>query len=137
MNIFNITGPKVEMLRRGLNLTSDRHIATTSNIANAETPNYRAVEIPFKKHLENNLKGISGPETPKTTHPKHFPHKGDTSWKFRESNASPRIDGNNVNLDQEIMGLNEEDMKYQTMSRILSLELSRLVNAISLGGNRR
>lgn len=136
MNIFQITGPQVEMLRRRLNFTADRHVATVSNLANAETPNYKALELPFKKQLENVLKGKPGPEIQTKTDPRHFPAPGTAPWRYQESSAPAKLDGNNVNMDEEVVRLEEDSIRYESFSQVLSSEFTRIVDAINLGGSR-
>ena len=55
MIIDGLFGSNTTLLEKSMSLRTARHGLLASNIANAETPNYRAVDIDFKGTMENYL----------------------------------------------------------------------------------
>ena len=70
---LNIFGPTYDLLGKVLDLRSQRHILVSSNIANADTPRYKAVHIKFEDELKRALPSNDNLRL-KTTHKKHVPH---------------------------------------------------------------
>ena len=98
-----LNDPAIAYLHKALNITSVRQDVIASNIANADTPNYRAEHIPFKDVLDVTKKEIEL----KTTDEKHIKSKdmfGYLTGKLRDDYLE-RNDKNNVNLDTEMMQL--------------------------------
>ncbi len=93
----------IEYLRKALNIASLRQDVIASNIANADTPNYRAKHIPFKDVLELKSKELEL----KITDKKHI--KGLKGFDYLTQKLPDeyleRNDKNNVNLDTEMTQL--------------------------------
>jgi flagellar basal-body rod protein FlgB len=93
----------IQYLEKALNIASLRQDVIASNIANADTPNYRARHIPFKDILDLTSKEIEL----KITDVKHI--KGAESLnnltKKLPEDYLERNDKNNVNLDTEMTHL--------------------------------
>ena len=62
-------------LNRSLDVRTARHRVLSSNVANAETPNYAPKDLPFQKILEKG-DGEFFRDIPRKTHPQHFPEPG-------------------------------------------------------------
>lgn len=103
-----------------------RQVQIARNVANADTPGYRAQDLPdFAETFD------TGP-TLKTTRPGHIaaPMGGERSLLARGSEPSPN--GNDVSLEVEMMAAadirQQHDMAlsiYTKASEILSIALSR------------
>lgn len=101
---------------RGLSL---RQRAFADNIANLETPGFTASRVVFEDSLRDALRSSRDPlETNATRLP---------------SRALHQLNGNNVNLDDEIVGLTEAGLKYQLMVEALSSKFRLLRTAVKGG----
>ena len=128
----------VSLLQRTLNLRSAQHQAMSSNIANADTPNYRAFEVAVEEELRKQR-----PETGRIefarTQANHLPLNGSGSAdrvKLQAAAApafSLRADGNTVDLDRAMGDLAENSLKYKTSAQLLSAKLKSLRNVIQGG----
>jgi len=111
------------------------HEVIAANVANEETPGYRAMQLPFQTALDAALKG-NGPMMPTTTHPRHVP------LVFQENNAFLQVlspatgsgpDGNTVNLEQEMTRMAENSLMYMTVSQFLAGRFNGWRSAINEG----
>jgi flagellar basal-body rod protein FlgB len=107
------------LLERYLDLLAARQRVTASNIANADTPGYRAREIDFGWHMRAQL--ASGREP-------HLPIAVRESWGEGAKN-----DGNNVQLDRELMALAGNSLRFNVASVLLQHQIRNLRSAIHEG----
>ena len=117
INGFNV-------LERLINLTNMRHGVLTSNIANVDTPNYKAKDIKFEQILAEGMKL-------EATDPKHFRNsRQDTSMETVTETSQGGLDKNNVNLDIEVAKMTENAMLYQAGISMLSIKTRMFKNAM-------
>jgi flagellar basal-body rod protein FlgB len=124
-------------LERSLNLRSMNQKLIVSNIANMDTPRYKA----FKMMVDENIQDAaqSGPPLTMTrTQAGHLNATGNNLEAGRvarvESNdLSLRGDGNTVELDTEMANLAENTLKYNTATRIISNKFKLLKDVIKGG----
>ncbi len=105
------------LAKKALDVYDQRFQLANSNIANAETPGYKAVDLkPFEEQLKNAYRGTG---QMKTTDPRHIQGSDGNLNEFRPevtvSTAEPRIDGNNVDLDKETVKMVEIGTMYSTV----------------------
>lgn len=128
----------VSLLQRTLNLRSAQHQAMSSNIANADTPNYRAFEVAVEEELRKQRPEPGRVEFARTQ-VNHLPLNGPGSAdRVRlQAAAAPsfslRADGNTVDLDRAMGDLAENSLKYKTSAQLLSAKLKSLRNVIQGG----
>ena len=127
------------LLSQMLDLRSERHRAITSNIANQDTPGYKAVEVDFTQALKNATAADSSDQIAlAVTNPKHIP-MGGLVPDFRSGavvstiGRSNRLDGNSVNAEMEMAKLAENTLLYDATAQILSSRLKTLKNAVRGG----
>lgn len=122
-------------LERALELRSRQHERIVTNIANRDTPGYRAFEI----DLAAALAPETGPGATPALVQTHGDHQAATtegaaaSPPLRPVARSPvslRGDGNTVDLDREMARLSENALMYTAAARILSAEYARIRDAI-------
>lgn len=122
------------ILQKALDGTWQRQRAISNNIANHETPGYKAIKVDFEnsldqeiRKLENSIptkeKIIEGLET----------LKGSEINVFSDNSTSNRADGNNVDLDLENIEMAKTQIQYQYLTRSMTDMFSRLRYAISEG----
>lgn len=114
-------------LEKGLEALSLRHGVIADNIANANTPGFKKSEVSFASELLRFLdeRGRSAPSA-----------AGDPAFRprvFRVAGTAQRLDGNNVDVEEEMAKLAENTLLYEATARQISSELTRLRLAISEG----
>lgn len=131
--IFNKT---VDILSKNIDLRAKQQNLISSNIANAETPNYVPKALAFEEELQGALKG-SGAATPTTTNPRHIPLKGvsnqiqSVNGRIVETSAkTPGKDGNAVELEGEMSRMVENQIMYNASVQILTKKFEGLRTAI-------
>ncbi len=99
------------------------------NIANADTPGYKARDINFNQVLQN-ARASSGAKL-KTTHQSHInlqQGKFSGDIQFREVEQSS-ADGNTVDVQKEKAAFAENSLRYQTSLNFLTRKISGLKKA--------
>lgn len=138
MKVFGLSSAGIEAASRSLDFVSLSTIFTTENIANADTPGYKSKELKFEdamaKALESGSKKEPAAVTMTTTNPKHFPLSDLSKVQPHVimNNSAGGIDGNNVDMDREIVRLGRLDVKYSAYSSIAGSELAKIKRAIEL-----
>lgn len=116
-----------------LRLRGYRQQLLASNIANADTPNYKAVDINFEQELKRITSQRSGSLTLETTQKNHLQARSGNSLgahvQYR-TDIQPNIDGNTVNLDVERAKLAENAFRYENTVRGISGQFRTLLTAI-------
>jgi flagellar basal-body rod protein FlgB len=113
---------------------------TSSNIANAETPGYKAKKIDFEEALSRAV-DIHGLGEMSATHKDHFPVNGNSISKVRaDVYDNPDItvtnDGNTVDLEREMAELAENSIVYNAAIQLINKKLAGLAYAATEGGGR-
>ena len=129
----------ISLLERSLNLRSLQHRVLASNIANMDTPNYKAVEIAVAEEMSRNQDSASGIKLVRSQSG-HLPIKHNPADNVKLKVAKPpefslRGDGNTVDLDQTMGSLAENTLLYKTAAQIISQKFSGLKNVIKGGSN--
>ena len=117
-----------------LTLRSQQNAITASNIANADTPGYKARFINFENILAEAVDANSDRLT--TTHELHFTGMDtDPSDPQVETMEAPPwvLDGNSVELERESVRLKENAMMYRATSKGLSKRLAMMRYAANNG----
>jgi flagellar basal-body rod protein FlgB len=129
--------PILSMLRTRLQWAQERQRVLAENVANADTPKYRARELVQPK-FDAPAGGSAAPVTMvllARTEPGHIAGIGqsESSASFRtknESNFEVRPTGNAVNLEQEMMKVAANQMDYQAVAALYTRSLSLIKTAI-------
>ncbi len=108
----DVTMTALHSALRGL---STRQRVIADNVANIQTPGFRAGRVEFESTLAAALEGDDSPVIEPTT---------------SRSNAATRLDGNNVNLDDETVSMLETTMRYELATRAMSEKFALLRTAI-------
>jgi flagellar basal-body rod protein FlgB len=129
---MQLLGTLTEGLGAALDLYQARHQVLAENIANSETPGYRARDIKFADELAAALTppepgGEKSPGDPKSVAgPMHVEPSVDTD-------AALKPDGNSVALDVQVGRLSENAFKIQALTQILSGRYAGLKRVIDGG----
>ena len=98
---------------RGL---SARQQAIADNVANVETPDYRAKVVDFESRLREALSG--GTST-------------DLAPNITKSTVAPLPNGNNVQIDQEMVAMTETNLRYELAIQAMNSKFSVLRSSIT------
>lgn len=118
---------------RVLSAASQRMELLAANIANADTPNYKARDIDFGTVLQE--AGLTQPVTLATTrqgHIKGVPASGEAQPMYRIP-TQPSLDGNTVDAQRESAAIAETATRYQTSLSFLDQRIRGLRAAITGG----
>ena len=130
---INIFGNTYALLSKAMDLRSQRHTVISSNIANAETPNYKAGKVDFEEELRRAVPQDNQINL-KTTNSKHISlstNIEDIQPNFEvEKTDSLRADENTVDLDKEFVSLSKNKLMYDVSAEIISRKFSGLLKAI-------
>ena len=125
----------IGLLQRALDIRGERHRIISANIANQDTPGYKATEVRFKEALNVSLGAPGLPLS--NTHPAHMtsPEASPSSARVpsSKSSASARLDGNNVNAEQEMAKLAENTLMYDATIQMIANKFRALKNAVREG----
>ena len=105
---------------------STRQRVTNNNIANVNTPGFKASEVSFAGTLSQAMDEGSTLKL-KATDPGHLSEQegsAKTPKITTQTGTSQRVDGNNVDLEKEMVSLTETVLQYQTVSRLVSRRLA-------------
>jgi len=124
---IDLFGRTIGLLQKSLDMRMQNHQAIAANIANVDTPEYRAVHLDFESGLRRALASSV--------------NSGGGSESFakveaqviRKSDPSDIGDHNSVNLDEEMISLAENQMLYDAATQMISKKLAGLRYAISEG----
>lgn len=111
--ISEISTATLRMALTGLDM---RQQAIADNIANIETPGFLAKEVAF----EDSLRAAAAEGEP-----------GAASFDVSRSLAATRLNGNNVNIDVELMANSEVKLRQSLAINALNAEYTLLRTAIS------
>ena len=115
------SGTNYQATKQLLDAATLRHEALAANIANVETPGYKRVDLAkefsqeFTAHLHNG--GGAGAPVPQIA---------------EDATASARRkDGNNVQLDKELLAMSKNEAEYETLTEFVSGSIKQLRLAIT------
>ena len=112
-----------------LTAATRRQETLSANIANADTPGYRAQDLEFSEQMQ--MLKISG------TSERHITPLGGEEGNVRrfevESNVKPN--GNSVDLDRELTEVTKNGLEFITLMQFLQNKLKTLRYSISEGGS--
>ncbi|MBI5374774.1 MAG: flagellar basal body rod protein FlgB [Candidatus Schekmanbacteria bacterium] len=135
MGDSEIFGKTIDILKSSMDMRAARHLAISSNIANYETPNYKAKDLKFDKVLADEIRSNDAIKL-NVTNPKHFILSGTPSSSTGvtvEENDTANMDrnnGNTVNIDQEMVKLAENGIMYDALSQIIARQFNSLKDVI-------
>ncbi len=121
-------GPDVSILSKEMDVCLLRQQIYAHNIANVDTPHYKRKFVSFEEDLRQALEGEDIPM--KCTDPRHI-----QGTYASIENIQPRVveqdettlrnDGNNVDIDYEMVQAEKNSLRYQAMATFLSKTFGR------------
>ena len=100
-----IPNPLSTVLEQVLAFQNGRHNAIASNIANANTPGYRSFDLVLSGYGAGSAGNATTLEA--------------IGARLVRSDSPPRLDGNNVSLEDEFVKLMQNRMRYQATFELM------------------
>ncbi|HWI47868.1 MAG TPA: flagellar basal body rod protein FlgB [Rummeliibacillus sp.] len=125
-------GGTISNIENGLSYASVKQKTIAQNIANVDTPNYKAKDVSFSKMLsdaqDSYIKAYR-------TNDKHIDFQTDTQTPgvYSYSNLSYRENGNGVDMDKEQASLAENTIYYNALIDRVNSKLNSLL-VVAKGG---
>jgi flagellar basal-body rod protein FlgB len=123
----------IGLLQRAMDASSMRQKVISDNLANAETPNYKAKQVVFEDVLRQHLSNQTQFEG-KRTDPRHLViGQADglpMATTVVNSNTVMQNNGNNVDVDEEMTQMGKNALWYDTLTEQLNSEFQQLSIAI-------
>ena len=118
--MLNKIDKEISFVQTALNMRAKRQEILAANIANSDTPNYKAQDIDFSAALKQAMGtsgGMGGGLSMNRTQSRHLESASSSanmggSMKFR-STVQPSLDGNTVDMDVERAHFTENSLHYQ------------------------
>lgn len=112
-----------QLARKLLDAAALRQEAIASNVANAETPGYRRLDVApaFAEQLKSQM-ASGGMASAASLQPQ---------LAEDPSARSTRPDGNNVEIESELLAMNKNSVEYDYLTQVVSNNLKQLKVAIT------
>ena len=124
---------EIGFMEQGLKLRSQRQQVLATNIANADTPNYKAQDIDFNKAMKSALSGTGTNSGLVTTNPRHVT---DVSQGAAQVQARKQLqnsaDANTVDMDVEQSQFAENALQYETLVTLINSNFKN-INSVMQG----
>jgi flagellar basal-body rod protein FlgB len=113
----------IDIIGKALDIRTSCHKVISGNIANVETPGYKEKNVDFKKEIDRVI------------------HDGTSSLigsnvevtENTENDGLSSIDGNTVNVENEIVKLTENQVMYHSLVQVAAKRFSMMKFLISEG----
>ena len=122
----SIFGNEFLMTNKALDFVWKQQQLTANNIANVDTPNYKAQHISFENELKNRLNHAMKSANSSTMEQAITQTKGNVI----ASSNSKRVDGNGVDIDVENVELVKSTLQYQYLVQAFNSDYNRLRTVI-------
>ena len=136
--LFSDSTPK--LLKKTLDLYLQKNSVISSNIANADTPGYKAVDLKFDEQLRTAI-GSGNQIKVKATQRGHFTSDIKQIDKITpivsEESDPARPDGNNVKIEKEMSKLVETQLMYILLSRQFQKEAAYFAMLLKKARDRK
>ena len=112
-------------LRRHMAVAVARQVAGAGNLANVDTPNYKAVEVSFDETLGKRSAALTA------TNPRHLGSPNGVGLSVDEIDSPARRDGNTVQLDRELLTMARAGGAFAAAQTALSAKFRLIRYAIN------
>jgi flagellar basal-body rod protein FlgB len=127
-----MAGSNIKLMENYIDYLSERTKAINKNIANIGTERYKREDVKFVNVLDNEMKNNL-----KVSNPKHLTSADNTSQSYKlevDRNDSMVSGLNNIDIDEEMMNLAENTIRFKFTSRKISNHFKTLQKIITGGG---
>jgi len=133
-NLFS----SVNTLQKGLNASWLRNEVISNNIANVDTPGFKTSQVQFEDLMAEAADEGKGGLKMTVTDENHIQGSGATAFNnvepevVTDETTSTRLDGNNVNIDNEMVELAKNSINYYATVSKINSEFRKLNSAINV-----
>lgn len=126
-------GDDFRFYQEAINLRQRRQEVLAANIANADTPNYKARDFDFSQALKRATEmpqGLRPGTTLRLTSARHLPgqaHMPDPAFLQYRQPFQPSLDGNTVDMDIERVQFADNTQRYQADLAIISARIKTMM----------
>jgi len=119
---------------QAMNFRTQRHQVLASNIANADTPHYKARDFSFESAMQNAMAGRGSDSIAMATtsgeHIRGGGSGGQAALQYRTETQSA-VDGNTVDMDVERAQITDNALQYQIVSQFISEKIKGMRSALA------
>jgi len=134
MFLNNSFGRTLDVLSRSMDASTLRRQVIANNIANAETPNFKRSVVNYESELRRAMEQSARQSNPQAriTNERHIPF--DIPRDYRDVQPRRVLDylsnmkenGNNVDLEEEMMNATQNQMLYQLMAQAVGDHINKI-----------
>lgn len=131
--------PTIGALNTSMNLRLFNQNVLSSNIANADTPGYKAKAVEFEGALRDAL-GVGTEVQARGSDARHIVHHATEPVEpgvFEDPNGIESLDGNTVDRSAEMAKMAENQLLFDASAEMVKRKLGMLKYAITEGGGNR
>ncbi|MBU2737998.1 MULTISPECIES: flagellar basal body rod protein FlgB [Acidithiobacillus] len=130
-----LLGQALDPLANALKVTGYRQQLLSANIANANTPNYRAVDIPFTQVMQAVQAGDKGSLSLTTNSHRQFSEIGNNAsmaaFVQYQRGSQVGLDNNSVDMNREQAEFLQNSVRYQADLTFMTGKIKTLTSAIT------
>lgn len=115
------------LMQKSMDFLWTKQAAISDNIANAETPNYKAKVVTFEENLREKLEQALSSNTPRVSARRVI---RESEISVMEAAESTRMDGNGVNTTEQMVELVRNAYQLQYVMNSISTDLATLRVAV-------
>ncbi len=120
----------IDALRRQMTIAVAKQVASSGNLANVDTPGYKAKEVTFSDALKSKL----APATNSTFPSGRSASQSGLDISTKDAEGLPaRRDGNNVSLDRELLNMGKAAGDFSAAQTALAAKFRLVRYAINEG----
>ena len=124
-----LTSNSMRMMERSMEFLWTKQAALLDNIANAETPNYKAKLVTFEESFQESLEAADQGRNKQTKKAMREAIEG-ASWSVRETGEVTRRDENGVNITEQMTEIIRNSYQMQYLYQSLNSVMNALRTAI-------
>ncbi|MCI9257139.1 flagellar basal body rod protein FlgB [Oscillospiraceae bacterium 42-9] len=124
-----LTSNSMRMMERSMEFLWTKQAALLDNIANAETPNYKAKLVTFEESFQESLEAADQGRNKQTKKAMREAIEG-ASWSVRETGEVTRRDENGVNITEQMTEIIRNSYQMQYLYQSLNSDMNALRTAI-------
>ena len=135
----NFFDPTIRALNQNLNLRQENQNIISGNIANADTPGYKAKTSNFEQAMRDALDLTENVKL-ETSSPEHYGSHGPEAVQadvYDDPNGVESLDGNTVDRGSEMAKLKENQLLYNSSIEALRKKIGMLEYGITEGGGNK
>ena len=112
---------EIGFMEQGLRIRAQRQQVLATNIANADTPNYKAKDIDFNQAMKSALSNTGNNAGMSVTNSKHIDSSSNVLAQVKARSAKQNsVDGNTVDMDVEQSQFAENALQYETLVSMIN-----------------